>query len=123
MASTGSSATTESVLDHHLDAFATQDMEEMLADYTDDSVVITNTAGTFHGLDEIRTLFEGLFAEFEQEGVDFQLDRKVVEDDIAYIVWHAETPDNSYEFATDTFHVHDGVISTQTLGAVVNPKN
>ncbi|SHH34616.1 nuclear transport factor 2 family protein [Halobaculum gomorrense] len=122
MASTSLSATTESVLDHHLDAFMDQNMDEMLADYTDDSVVITNTSGTFRGLDEIRTLFEGLFAEFGQGDVEFQLDTRVVEGDIAYIVWHAETPDNSYEFATDTFHVHDGAISTQTLGAVVTSK-
>jgi ketosteroid isomerase-like protein len=123
MVSTSTSATTESVLDHHLDAFMDQNMDEMMADYTDDSVVVTNTSGTFHGRDEIRTLFEGLFAEFGQGDVEFQLDEQVVEGDIAYIVWHAETPDNSYEFATDTFHVHDGVIATQTLGAVVDPKH
>jgi len=98
-------------------------MEEMLADYDDDSVVVTNTNGSFHGLDEIRTLFEGLFAEFEQSGVDFQQDQQVIEGDIAYITWNAETPDNSYEFATDTFLIRDGTIETQTLGAVVTPKN
>ena len=123
MASTSPSATTESVLNHHLDAFMDQDMEEMMADYGGDSVVVTNTAGSFHGLDEIQTLFEGLFAEFEQSDVEFQLDQQEIEDDIAYIVWHAETPDNTYEFATDTFHVRDGTIETQTLGAVVTPKN
>jgi len=123
MASTSPSATTESVLNHHLDAFMDQDMEEILADYDDDSVVVTNTNGSFHGLDEIRTLFEGLFAEFEQSGVDFQQDQQVIEGDIAYITWNAETPDNSYEFATDTFLIRDGTIETQTLGAVVTPKN
>ena len=123
MASTSPSATTESVLDHHLDAFADRDIEETLADYDDDSVVVTNTDGSFHGLEEIRTLFEGLFAEFGQSDVDFELDRTETEGDVAYIVWHAETPDNSYEFATDTFVVRDGTIRTQTLGAVVTPKD
>ena len=123
MASTSPSATTESVLDHHLDAFADRDIEETLADYDDDSVVVTNTDGSFHGLGEIRTLFEGLFAEFGQSDVDFELDRTETEGDVAYIVWHAETPDNSYEFATDTFVVRDGTIRTQTLGAVVTPKD
>ncbi|UIO98566.1 nuclear transport factor 2 family protein [Halobaculum sp. CBA1158] len=123
MASTSPSATTESVLDHHLAAFTDQDLDETLADYDEDSVVVTNTNGSFRGLDEIRTLFEGLFAEFGQNGVDFQRDQQVVEGDIAYITWHAETPDNAYEFATDTFLIRDGTIETQTLGAVVTPKN
>ncbi|PSQ07363.1 nuclear transport factor 2 family protein [Halobacteriales archaeon QS_6_71_20] len=123
MASTSPSGTTESVLDHHLDAFADRDIEETLADYDDDSVVVTNTDGSFHGLEEIRALFEGLFAEFGQSDVDFELDRTETEGDVAYIVWHAETPDNSYEFATDTFVVRDGTIRTQTLGAVVTPKD
>lgn len=123
MASTSPSATTESVLEHHLDAFMDQDIDETLADYDEDSVVVTNTSGSFRGLDEIRALFEGLFEEFGQADVDFQQDQQVIEGDIAYITWHAETPDNDYEFATDTFLIRDGTIETQTLGAVVDPKD
>ncbi|MFC7068389.1 nuclear transport factor 2 family protein [Halobaculum lipolyticum] len=123
MATHSPAADTESVLEHHLEAFSRQDMDEMLADYDDDSVVVTNTMGTFHGVDEIRDLFETLFAEFSQSPVEFELDDQRIEADTAYIVWHAETPENSYEFATDTFRIRDGVIEVQTLGAVVSPKN
>lgn len=114
-------STTESVLNHHLDAFGSQDMEATLEDYTDDSVVIT-PMGIFRGIDGITELFEGLFAEFEQPGVDFSLDEQVVEGEYGYIIWHAETPDNVYEYATDTFVIRDDHIDTQTFAGKITPK-
>jgi ketosteroid isomerase-like protein len=112
---------TETVLDHHLDAFTSQDLDATLADYTDDSVVITNM-GVFRGLDEIETLFSGLYEEFSQSRTTVELDEKTVEGDLAYIVWHGETPDNDYEFCTDTFLVRDGIIHRQTFAGKVEPK-
>lgn len=112
--------TTETVLDHHLEAFTTQDLDECLVDYTDDSVIITNM-GTFRGLDEIEELFSGLFEEFSQTGSTIELDQKTIEDEYAYIVWHGETPDNDYEFCTDTFVIEDDVITRQTFAGKVEP--
>jgi len=113
--------TTEDVLDHHLDAFTAQDLDETLADYTDESVVITNV-GTFRGLDEIEGLFADLFEEFSQEGSRIDLEQKTVEDEYAYIVWNGETPENDYEFCTDTFVVRDGTIHRQTFAGKIEPK-
>jgi len=112
---------TEDVLKHHLDAFANQDIEAVMEDYGEESVVITNT-GTNRGLDEIEGLFEELFADFSQPGSEITVDQQVVEDDLAYIVWHGETPDNAYEFATDTFIIHDGIIVQQTFAGDITPK-
>ncbi|AUV82934.1 nuclear transport factor 2 family protein [Salinigranum rubrum] len=114
-------STTEDVLDHHLDAFTTQDLEEVMVDYDDDSVVITNM-GTFRGLDEIEDLFSGLFDEYSQEGSRVDLEQKEIEGDTAYIVWNGETPDNDYEFCTDTFRIEDGIITLQTFAGKVEPK-
>ena len=47
-----------------------QNMPELLADYTDESVIISNM-GTFHGLDEIKSLTEQMFAELSQPDVSF----------------------------------------------------
>jgi hypothetical protein len=113
---------TEDVLDHHLDAFTAQDLDETLVDYTDDSVIITNM-GTFRGLDEIEDLFAGLFDEFAREGSRIDLEQKTVEDEYAYIVWDGETPENDYEFCTDTFVVRDGAIHRQTFGGKIEPKS
>jgi len=112
---------TEGVLDHHLEAFTSQDLDACLDDYTDDSVIITNM-GVFRGLDEIEELFAGLFEEFSQDGSIVELDEKVIEEEYAYIVWHGETPDNGYEFCTDTFVIEDGTIHRQTFGGKIEPK-
>jgi ketosteroid isomerase-like protein len=120
MASQSDASTTESVLEHHLTAFGNQDMAEILADYTDESVVITDTE-THRGLAEIETWFEAFFAEFSQPH-EFEMDAQTVEGDVAHIAWHGETPERTYEFATDTFVVRDGVIETQTFAAETTPK-
>ncbi|MFC7156795.1 nuclear transport factor 2 family protein [Halomarina halobia] len=114
-------STTEAVLDRHLEAFGAQDMEAILADYGDDAVVITH-AGIYRGIDEIEELFEGLFEEFSDPDVSFSLDERIVEDEYAFIVWQAETPDNAYEFATDTFVIDDGRIELQTFAGKITPK-
>lgn len=112
----------ESILEHHLEAFGNGDVEAIMSDYADDAVLISQS-GTLRGHDEIRSLFaDELFPEFDDPSTTFSLDEQVVEDEYAYIVWHAETPENEYEFATDTFVVHDGEIVAQTLGAKVTPK-
>jgi ketosteroid isomerase-like protein len=76
---------TRSVFEHHVDAFGEQDLEETMADYTDESVVVTN-AGTFRGLDEIKELFTGLFAEFSQEHTSVTVDEMIVEGEFGYLL-------------------------------------
>lgn len=114
--------TTEAVLEHHLAAFMEQDMSEMLADYSDDSVILSNM-GTFRGLDEIEAMAEPMFAEFSQADVSFAPDVQIIEGDVAYLVWHAETPDHDYELGTDTYIIRDGVIETQTFTVKATAKN
>ena len=112
---------TRSVFEHHVDAFGEQDLAETMADYTEESVVVTN-AGTFRGLDEIEELFTGLFAEFSQEHTSVTVDEMTVEGEFGYLLWHGETPDNVYEFCTDTFHIPDGTIQFQTYAGQTEPK-
>ncbi|MDC0738324.1 nuclear transport factor 2 family protein [Cognatishimia sp. SS12] len=111
----------EAVFDHHLQAFVDRNMEQNLADYTDDSVVIIPNA-IFRGLDEIEGFFGAIFQEFAQDGSSFELTEKRVEGNVVYISWRAETPDNSYVYATDTFVIENDKIVTQTIGLVVEPK-
>ena len=47
--------------------------------------------------------------------MSFTMDATHISGDVAYIVWHAETADNVYEYASDTFVIQDGKIRTQTL--------
>lgn len=114
-------AVTEKVLGHHLAAFGAGDVADIMSDYTTDSVLIT-PGGALRGLDQIRPLFEGLVAEFGKPGASFTLGTQIIEGDIAYIVWSAETADNVYEVATDTFVVRDGKIHRQTFAGKITPK-
>ncbi|ADJ15045.1 nuclear transport factor 2 family protein [Halalkalicoccus jeotgali] len=114
--------TTESVLDHHLETFAEQDLTGVMEDYTDGSVVVTNM-GTFRGREEIEGLFEDLFAEFADPEATITMDEQLTEGEFGYIIWHAETPENVYEFATDTFYIPDEIIEFQTFAGKVSPKD
>jgi hypothetical protein len=67
--------------------------------------------------------FAVLFEEFEKPGMSFELLRKEVFGDTAYIVWTAETADNHFEVGTDTFIVQNGKILTQTFAGKISPKH
>ena len=113
---------TQDVLNHHLQSFGGGDLNEILADYTDESVIIT-ADGALRGLAPIRPFFEAMFAEFAKPGASFAMGATVVDGDTAFITWSAETADNVYELGTDTFVVRDGKIATQTFAAKTTPKS
>jgi ketosteroid isomerase-like protein len=114
-------SSTEDTLEHHLDAFGNQDIDAVMEDYTDESTIVTNM-GRFDGLDEIEGLFEDLFAEFSHSEASIDMREQVVEGEFAYITWRGETPDNVYEFATDTFHIPGEYITFQTFAGKITPK-
>ena len=103
---------TSDVLDRHLKSFAEYDVDGVLADYSSDAVLFTPT-GPLKGPDAIKPLFQALVSEFAKPGSSFTMQQRCIEGDHAYILWSAETADNSYEFATDTFVVRNGKIIAQ----------
>lgn len=116
------SAMTEAVVNHHLESFGAGDVEALLSDYTPVSAMMT-TGVHFTGPDEMRPAFEGLVAEFSKPGAVFEMQHMAVIDDVAYIVWKAETADNIYQIGTDTFVVKDGKIMSQTFTTLTVSKN
>jgi ketosteroid isomerase-like protein len=113
---------TAEVLDHHLKAFAARDVPAVMADYSPDALFF-GSAGAVRGPDAIRLIFENFFAEFAKPGRSFTMKQQLIEGDYAFIVWSAETADNSYELATDTFVIQKGSIQFQTFIAKVTPKH
>jgi len=113
--------TTTDVLQHHLGCFGSGDLDGIMEDYTNDSVVFTPN-GTLKSPAAIRELFTGMFAEFAKPGAEFAMDVQEVEGEGAYIVWHAETADNVYELGTDTLIVRDGKIAIQSFAGKIVPK-
>ena len=115
-------ASTQQVLDHHLQMFGTGNLDGILEDYTDGSIIIAPD-GVRRSREEWSDFFTTLFAEFAKPGMSFSMDQQVVDGEIAYIRWSAETADNSYNLGTDTFLVRDGKIVTQTFASQTTPKS
>lgn len=115
-------ASSQAILDHHLASFGAGDVAAIVEDYTESSAIVLPT-GVVRGKEQITALFEGFVAEFGKPGVVFTLTGSTVVDDVGYITWTAETPDNSYSFASDSFFFKDGKIAYQTIALVVAPKS
>ena len=112
---------TKNVVDHHLKSFGEGDLKGILSDYAPGAVLFT-PEGPLRGIDAIRSLFQAMLAEFGKPGAAFSLKQQFVEGDYAYILWTAETADNVYELATDTFVVREGKIVIQSFAGRIVPK-
>ncbi|MEO5999380.1 MAG: nuclear transport factor 2 family protein [Chitinophagaceae bacterium] len=110
---------TKQVLAHHWDAFNQNNMDEVMADYTEESVLITPDA-TFKGLAQIRKNFEDAYGKFPKDKTVFTLNKQVIDRDVAYILWQAKTPTFNLTFATDTFIIRNGKIIRQTYAGVAS---
>ncbi len=78
----------------HLESFGEGDLNGILSDYAPTAILFTPD-GPLEGVDAIRPLFEGLLAEFAKPGSSFKLKHQSIKGDYAYILWTAETADNT----------------------------
>jgi len=101
--------------------FAERDLDGVLADYSPDAVLFT-PGRPLKGLGELKPFFRAFLAEFAKPGASFSMREQSVDGDYAYILWSAESADNSYELATDTFVVRNGKIVAQSFAAKITPK-
>lgn len=111
---------TREVLEHHWEAFKGNDLEAVMADYTEESVLITPDT-TYRGLIEIRENFMLAFEAFPKNQSTLKLNKTVVEKDLAYILWEAKTPIFELTLGSDTFIIKNGKIVFQTYAGVRNP--
>ena len=104
---------TQAVLQRHLQS-AGQSVDAVMADYIDESVLITHEA-TYRGLAQIRSFFTELL-EGGSKGFlgTFEMKRLEVVGELAFILWEAKP---WFSFATDTLLVRDGKILLQTFAA------
>lgn len=113
--------TTGDVLNQHLKCFGENDLDGVVADYSSDAVLFVPDR-VLRGPEAIKPFFQAFFAEFAKPGASFSMRERYVEGEYAYILWSAETADNSYDAATDTFVVRDGKIVAQSFAAKITPK-
>lgn len=98
---------TKTILDHHSAMLESGDLDDLMEDYTEDSVFISNLGGVVAGLDAIR----GIFAATSGGIAGLEQGAEHVDGDVAYVTWKAD----GIAFGTDTFVVRDGKIAVQTV--------
>lgn len=102
------------LLTHHLSSFQANDLDALMSDYTDESILIT-AAATYEGITGIRGFFAALIPQFPTGSTRLELDRMTVIDNLLFIVWHASTPTVKVALGTDTMLVRQGKIHRQTF--------
>lgn len=104
-----------------LAAFGRGDIAALLAQYSDDAVVIT-PSGVLRGRDQIRGMIEGIVSEFGQAGVTFELLSQNAIDPVVAFTWKARTASNDYELGAETYVLQDGLACRQTFAASVTAR-
>lgn len=102
----------QEIFQHHGAALVAGDLDELVADYTDDSVIITPTA-VHRGRVEIRQAFAALLADLPDAKWD--VPTAVFEGDVLLIEWTAEGPAARATDGIDTFVFADDAIRAQTV--------
>lgn len=101
---------TKAVMDHHSELLAEEitdaSLDELMADYAEEAMFVSNLSGAVTGHDAIRPMFAaaGAMPGFVQTS-------QHVEGDVGYVTWKAD----GIAFGTDTFLMRDGKIAVQTV--------
>jgi ketosteroid isomerase-like protein len=111
----------QDTLNHHLQSFGGGDIDAIVSDYTEGSVILFE-GNLITGLDNIRAFFDDFITNTLPPGCEFDIKHMQVVDDMAYIAWTAGTDALDFKLGTDTFIIKDGKIVQQTIAAHVEPK-
>ncbi len=113
--------TTERTLAHHLESLENDDLDAVMSDYSESSVVLTPD-GPLRGLEAIRSLFGKIIKDMLPPGSEVEMLRRDIEDEIAYTVWRGSSANFNFLIGTDTFVIRYGKIVYQTFAAQIQPK-
>lgn len=110
------------VFEHHGRAVDAGDVDEILKDYTQRSILFT-PEGPLRGPRAMRPLFERLVTELMPPGkTEFDLKQMSIEGEIVYIAWSSSSEFADIPLGTDTFVIRNGKIVAQTFTAQILPK-
>ncbi len=104
---------TEATFAHHMQALGAGQLDDLLSDYTEDSVLFS-AFGRAHGTAEIRAFFETTFKTMPGMTATFEILKQEIEGEIVYFIWKAPP---YVTMGSDTFVMRDGKIMVQTVTA------
>ena len=110
---------TQQVVEDHITALNSGDIDRIMADYADDAVALTLDGGSV-GKQAIRAVFAGLLQ--NMPNIEFTTGAVAVEGDMLLLQWSAESDTASMPEGVDTFIVRDDKIQQQTGWFKVVPK-
>ena len=112
--------TPEEVFAHHAQSLGAGDLDEIVADYADDAILIT-PAGTGRGKDGVRAGFAQMLADVPDAA--WNLKTQIYEDDVLLLEWAADAAATRVEDGLDTFIFRDGLIRVQTVRYTLQHKS
>jgi hypothetical protein len=105
--------TSETTLQHHLEALGNNDLDEVMKDYTEQSEVWT-PQGAMVGLQDISSFFSYGFTLLPKGKTRFEIKQMIVKEEKVFIVWDADTEAMSVPMGTDSFLIVGGKILWQS---------
>ena len=115
------SRTVVETLSHHMTAFIRSDVDSIMENYTDGSVLFSPD-GVLEGRDLIRSFYVNLTGTLLPPGSTFQSVRQDRRGDTVFLLWQAESPVMKFHLAAETLVIRDGKIVTHSFAAAVEPK-
>ena len=115
--------TPQEVLQHHGDALGAGDLDEILADYTDDAVLIT-PQGTFTGTAGARDAWLQLLGDMPNPKVEVTsvVIEGLVDGAVVHMRWTADTDQGRVDDGVDTLVLDPSGIRVQTVH-YTSPRN
>lgn len=104
--------TPQEAFTHHAQALGAGDLDEIVADYTDDAILIT-PSGAMHGRDGVRAAFIKLLADVPNATWDLRT--QIYAGDVLLLEWTADSTAGQVNDGVDTFMFRDGMIWVQTV--------
>jgi len=109
------------VLSHHMTCVARSDVDGIMQDYTDQSVLFSPD-GALTGTNDIRQFFTNLTGSMMPAGTSFVAVRQDVRGDTAFLLWQAESPTLKFHMGAETLVIRDGKIVTHSFAAAIERK-
>jgi len=106
-------STTQQILDRYNQAFDVGDLDQLMALYCDQSVLVCD-GKICRGRKEIREFFTQFTAEVLPPDVEYNSVHEIVEGEIVYLVWNSKSKNVTVRWGTDTLVIRNDTIVYQT---------